>query len=56
MTDSDLTGQDSPAAPAPAAPWNPPAEHDPVTDQDRAAVVPRRRRRWVLLGLAAVGW
>src|SRR5215468_2489285 len=55
MTDSELTGKDPTAASAPAAPWNLPADHDPTTAQDRAAVAPRRRRRWVLLALAAVG-
>jgi hypothetical protein len=55
MTDSELTGKDPSAASAPAASWNPPADHDPTTAQDPAVVAPRRRRRSVLLAMAAVG-
>lgn len=54
MTDPEVTGQDPPAASAPAAPSTPPGAHDRVTAQDLAAVAARRRRRWVVFTPAAV--
>jgi len=58
MTDPEGTAQSAPAAAAaPPAPATAPENvtgHDPAIGQAPATVVPRRRRRWAVLVLAAV--